>query len=366
MSAATYWVSGKPARLRYCNGVMLLERDDGASERIGLGALGSIIISGQHQIDSALLRAATERGCQVLLLDRRARGGVWLSGTLKQGALLRAAQHHCYAEPQLRLALTRELLAAKFAAQIAHVENASPSNTALQELTLHALRAAIARLELTSSLDALRGTEGAAAAQYWRWFAAQVPAPFVFSQRARRPPPDPVNACLSLAYVMAEAPMLAALHACGFDPAVGFLHEVFPARASLLFDLIEPLRPGVDAFVLRLLTCLGLEDFRTEASRGCFLSQSGQRRFFSAWAHACQEWPQLNAAGKSIQIEQAARAIAGNLRSSCLAHAPPPLSAADLTVDGAELSVADIDGTDAASDAQQLESTQAVRETDDV
>ena len=340
MSAATYWVSGKPARLSYRSGVMLVERDAGASERIGLGALGSLIISGQHQIDSALLRAATERGCQVLLLDRRARGGVWLSRTLKHGAMLRAAQHRCYAAPELRLALTRELLAAKFAAQFAHVASAAAPNSALLELTLHALRAATARLQQSASLDALRGTEGAAAAQYWRWFATQVPAPFVFSVRARRPPPDPVNACLSLAYVMAQGPMLGALHACGFDPALGFLHEVFPARASLVFDLIEPLRPGVDAFVLRLLTHVSPEDFRTEASRGCFLSQSGQRRFFSAWAHACQQWPQPNAAGKSIQIEQAARAIALQVRSSCLAHAPPPWTAlelaAELAADGIE------------------------------
>jgi hypothetical protein len=45
LSAALYWVLGKPARLSYRAGVMVLEREHGASERIGLGALGSIIIS---------------------------------------------------------------------------------------------------------------------------------------------------------------------------------------------------------------------------------------------------------------------------------------------------------------------------------
>jgi CRISP-associated protein Cas1 len=337
-----YWVLGKPARLSYRAGVMVLEREHGASERIGLGALGSIIISGAHYIDATLLRAASERGCQVLLLDRRARAGVWLSSTMRHGVALRAAQHKCHSEPALRLELVRALLQAKFSAQSklisSHAIQPSPN---LQEATLHTLRAASAKLNLAVNLASLRGIEGNAAVQYWRWFGAVVPAPFAFTQRARRPPPDPVNACLSLAYVMSQGATLAALHASGFDPALGFLHDIYPGRDSLLFDLIEPMRARADAFVLSLLPELTPEHFRTEAGRGCFLSQSGQRIFFSAWAYASQNWARLAAEDtlpeRAISIDQAARLVTQQLRNDCLRLGAPSWAAEELHTQSAEL-----------------------------
>ncbi|MDR7397478.1 MAG: CRISPR-associated endonuclease Cas1, partial [Armatimonadota bacterium] len=39
----------------------------------------------------------------------------------------------------------------------------------------------------------------------------------------------------------------------GLDPGLGVLHADQPARASMALDLMEPVRPAVDAFVLDLL-----------------------------------------------------------------------------------------------------------------
>lgn len=53
-----------------------------------------------------------------------------------------------------------------------------------------------------STIDALRGLEGSGAARAWAALAASLPDEWGFSGRARRPPPDPVNAMLSFGYTL--------------------------------------------------------------------------------------------------------------------------------------------------------------------
>jgi CRISPR-associated exonuclease Cas4/CRISPR-associated protein Cas1 len=94
----------------------------------------------------------------------------------------------------------------------------------------------------------LLGLEGEAAARYFRLFAAmfgeaarEFPA-FAFEKRTRRPPADPVNAMLSLAYAMLARTWLAVLSAVGFDPYLGFYHQPRFGRPALALDMMEPFR----------------------------------------------------------------------------------------------------------------------------
>ena len=85
--------------------------------------------------------------------------------------------------------------------------------------------------------------EGDAAATYFRGFAALLaPAspeaagqvgPFHFETRNRRPPSDPVNAMLSLAYAMLARHLTIALAAVGLDPFRGFYHQPRYGRPAL-------------------------------------------------------------------------------------------------------------------------------------
>ena len=311
MSRLSFWVSGKPAEVRCSGAVLEVRRSDEPVERIGLATLGLLVISGQHQIDAGVLRQAAARNVRVLLLDRRARNAAWIGQGLGNSARLRTLQHQAYQLPSARVDLARSILRLKFEAyqNLAEVRGGAG-------LAADTLAAALNQLERFACVDALRGVEGATAAMVWRWFATQVPPPFVFRQRARRPPPDPVNACLSLGYTLVQAEAQAAMDGAGFDPALGFLHDVLPARASLLFELIEPLRAGVDQFVLTVLPLLSPDDFRTEAGRGCYLSQAGQRTFFCQWAGARAHWPVRVAGALGEQsLLGAARAIATALRA---------------------------------------------------
>jgi CRISPR-associated protein Cas1 len=64
----------------------------------------------------------------------------------------------------------------------------------------------------------------------------------------------PINALLNFSYAVLEAETLIACRAASLEPSLGLLHADRDRRASFVFDLLEPLRPLVDCYVLELLT----------------------------------------------------------------------------------------------------------------
>lgn len=71
--------------------------------------------------------------------------------------------------------------------------------------------------------------------------------------RSPRKAATPVNAILNYCYALAEAECRIALVAVGLDPGLGILHTDKLGRDSLALDIIEPIRPLMDAGVLDLL-----------------------------------------------------------------------------------------------------------------
>lgn len=93
-----------------------------------------------------------------------------------------------------------------------------------------------------------------------------------------------MNALLSLGYTLAGSEVRRAIQMKGLDPAVGFLHSPQPGRESLVLDMLEPLRPEIDWFVLGLLDgTLNLKDFTTNDQDGCLLNKGGRGPFLKAW-----------------------------------------------------------------------------------
>ncbi len=131
-----------------------------------------------------------------------------------------------------------------------------------------------AESEKAPSIDRLRFVESQGAEVYWSaWvglcpqftppsYARTVPDPWKMF-RSRHSPlrdghgskdaADPVNALLNLGYAFLEAEAKIACHAAGLDAALGLVHSDRDARASFIFDLMEPCRPEVDQLVLDLV-----------------------------------------------------------------------------------------------------------------
>ena len=65
---------------------------------------------------------------------------------------------------------------------------------------------------------------------------------------------NPPGAMLNYLYAVLEAEARLAAAAMGLDPGIGLLHVDTDARDSLACDLMEPIRPQVDAYLLDWLT----------------------------------------------------------------------------------------------------------------
>jgi CRISPR-associated protein Cas1 len=131
---------------------------------------------------------------------------------------------------------------------------------------------------------ALRGIEGAAAAAYFKAFGALMPDSLGFAGRNRRPPLDPVNACLSLGYTLLHAQAVQACQLAGLDPLMGLYHRPSHGRASLASDLIEPLRALADEWVWGLFRDRTLRTghfWRDGAA--CLLGKAGREHFYAAY-----------------------------------------------------------------------------------
>jgi len=156
-------------------------------------------------------------------------------------------------------AITRRLLADKFAGQADVAE----------EILHRAID--IPDIEEVDNLDRLREIEAAVSIRYFQaweglrvrfaradrppehWTAYKTRTSPLRGGSAPRVAADPINAMLNYCYAMAEAECRLALTAMGLDPGLGFLHTDKPNRDSAALDLLEPVRPQVDRYVLRLM-----------------------------------------------------------------------------------------------------------------
>lgn len=155
--------------------------------------------------------------------------------------------------------------------------------------------------EHAPSLQSLLGIEGNAARLYFQHFAGMLKRDddhptspsdsppdgfsFDFTARNRRPPRDPVNALLSLAYSLLTKDLTIITHIVGFDPYLGFYHQPRFGRPSLALDLMEPFRPLIaDSAVLTAINTrmLSPSDF-VRAGRSVALTPTGRKALFRAY-----------------------------------------------------------------------------------
>jgi CRISPR-associated protein Cas1 len=143
------------------------------------------------------------------------------------------------------------------------------------------------------SVESLLGIEGTAARLYFGEFAGMVkvgedaasPFSFDFEGRNRRPPRDPVNALLSLAYSLLAKDLTVAAYAVGFDPMLGFMHQPRFGRPALALDLMEPFRPLIaDSVVLSAInTRMVTERDFVKAGGSVGLTPGGRKGLFLAY-----------------------------------------------------------------------------------
>ena len=184
-----------------------------------------------------------------------------------------------------RLAIARELLEAKLKGQLAVLDSFGLRGA-------DAVRAALAFLARAERVDHALIAEAKAAEAYWDAWAG-VSIEFARRDRvpdhwrtfgARRSPltlrprnaANPLNAILNYLYTLLEVETRIALIARGLDCGLALFHADEANRQSLAADVMEPVRPHVDAFVLNLTRtrAFSARDFGETREGACRLSLS--------------------------------------------------------------------------------------------
>jgi len=271
-------------------GALALYEGDTRRGTVPIKLLERVVVHGASlQLASAVILALAEEGVAMLFLSpRRARRVAIVLGPAHNDATVRLAQARRVTDEAFRLDWSRRIVAAKIRRQRMFVARALERRADARKPLYDALQVLDAMHETVASNAAsvgeLRGLEGAAAAAYFRGIASVFAPGLGFAGRNRRPPRDPVNACLSLAYTLLHFDAVRAAHAAGLDPLLGFYHRPAYGRESLASDLIEPLRPTVDEWVWRLFAERSLREDSFKHDKGaCLLGKAGRQRFYPAW-----------------------------------------------------------------------------------
>ncbi|MGH9488895.1 MAG: CRISPR-associated endonuclease Cas4g/Cas1g, partial [Terriglobales bacterium] len=232
-----------------------------------LGELSQVNLLGNVQISTQAIQAFCAAEIPVCYFSQ---GGYFYgitTGINSRNVFLRRTQFLAAENGALALNLARRLVAGKLRNQRTllqrnHLEPPGEALRLLRALAAQALRA--------ETLETLLGIEGAGARAYFGAFAGMLkagetgsegeaaagprpaePFAFDFAGRNRRPPRDPVNALLSLAYSVLAKDLTITCYALGLDPYWGFYHQPRFGRPALALDLMEPFRPLVaDSAVL--------------------------------------------------------------------------------------------------------------------
>jgi len=261
-------VYGYGIQVRVDRGHLLVEDGIGAERRqsrfprVGHGLRRLVVIGSDGIVSLTALRCLADQDAAFVMLDRDGSVLATTGPVRPSDSKLRRAQALA-AQTGVDVTIAREMISRKLAGQERVAGEKLHDNAAAQEIAGYRLA-----LAETDTVDAIRSLESQGAAAYWAaWREVQVLFPTkdlprvpkhwcTFGTRksllsgSPRLATNPANAMLNYLYALLESEARLAAAALGLDPGLGVIHVDTPARDSLACDLMEAIRPHVDAYVL--------------------------------------------------------------------------------------------------------------------
>lgn len=296
--------------------------------RVGHGLRRLVVIGADGFVSLAALRWLADQDAAFVMLERDGSVLATTGPVRPSDSRLRRAQATAF-QLGMASAIGRELITQKLVGQ-AHVARNKLHNEAIAQ----AIDNFRAELPAAVTIEAIRLLESRAGLAYW---SAWHELPITFPKNDRRRVPDhwctfnarrspltgsprlaanPPNAMLNLLYALLESEARLAAAALGLDPGLGFLHVDTDARDSLACDIMEPVRPQVDAFLLDWIS-------RGPLKREWFFEQrDGNCRLLGSFAVRLTETIPMWRRGVAPYAEFVARALWSTLRKSPSEQAP--------------------------------------------
>lgn len=266
---------GSKAVLR--QGRIEIHRPDEPVKRIPLGQVVGLVIHGNADVSSALIREMLYRAQPIVWCNWTGKVLGWTTTASSPNGELRGPQHRL--PDSLRLRAAKGIVRAKVANQRYVMRRYGLQGREL-------LAELIKSIDSASEPSKLFGIEGRAAKVYFRSLAGAFrPGWAEIRSRQARPARDPVNAGLNLVYSLLLADLIRATVSCGLDPSAGVLHSSGRNKPALALDLMEEFRPLVaDSALLWAINNGELKQthFRTELDV-VRLTDAGRKTLITAY-----------------------------------------------------------------------------------
>lgn len=322
------------------NGEVLQVKEQGkVIQEFRLREINQVNLFGNIQMSTQALQALLELQIPLVLFSQRGYFYGMLQGTGLKNILLRREQFRLADDSARTLPIARELVAGKIRNQrvLLMRNHVNPPPDVLSDLKI-----LVHKAERAERAETLLGLEGTAARLYFQQFAGMLKPgddpidpglalgeppryPFNFLRRNRRPPRDPVNALLSLAYSLLAKDLTVTAAAVGLDPYLGFYHLPRPGRPALALDLMEPFRPLIadSAVITAINNRMIYPEHFIPAGQGVTMTAAGRKAFFRAYelrmdqliTHPLFEYRVSYRRLLEIQTRLMARVISGELQS---------------------------------------------------
>jgi CRISPR-associated protein Cas1 len=243
--AMPVYVQAHGARVAKKGDVLVISEKGKKVDEARLFETSQLCLMGNVQVSTQTVIELCRRGIPIVYSS----SGGWFYGmtlgSTHKNVELRMHQYGAAADPGRCLSLARRFVSTKIRnCRTLLRRNAQQRDTTL----LRKLKNLADSAQKAASPDELLGYEGTAARAYFEAFPhmlrnRETDHGFTFANRNRRPPKDPINAMLSLAYSLLVKDLTVTLTAAGFDPYLGFYHRPRYGRPSLALDLMEEFRP---------------------------------------------------------------------------------------------------------------------------
>ncbi len=282
----TLYVSQQGCYLSLKQEQVIIKQHQTVLDQVQLPLLEQILIFGNSQVTTQLIRSCLQRDIPIAYLSRMG---------YCYGRILPIERGYRYLSryqqqlmPAERLLVARAIVQAKLKNSrvlLQRQQRRKPSD--IIAFAMQSLEYLIQQAGQADVVERLLGFEGAAAAAYFTAFSECLSNPaFVFIARSRRPPGNPVNAMLSFGYQVLWNHLLSLIELQGLDPYHACLHQGHERHAALASDLIEEFRaPIVDSLVLYLVnrSIINPDDDFEYHNGGCYLNDAGRKKYLRAF-----------------------------------------------------------------------------------
>lgn len=290
--------------LEYENRSMIIREPNQPPRSIPLSHIRKVVCLHGTQVSTSLLGQLWQQGTDFVVLNSRySERCIGLYPRQQQQVDRRCLQYQWQQDPAYCLPLAIHLCQHR----IRNFQRLLPESG--YEYLHHCMEQFHTTMGLCQNADELRGVEGAAQRMIFDYWRQQLPTSLGFVSRQRRPPTDPVNALLSLTYTLVMQEAIRQCTNMALDSQLGFYHRTAFGRHSLACDIMEPVRPAVEQWVMWTFIN-GVFDNRhftrpKQPGEACLLGKQGRTLYWQSIDPCLTEWQR--------QLQASARWIARNL-----------------------------------------------------